>query len=36
MIGTRLPEIKPVHNQGQNATISNQRGYQQIKGGKIF
>ena len=36
MTSTRLPEIELVHNQGQNTTTSNQRGYQQIKGDEIF
>ena len=36
MISTRLLEIEPVHNQEQDTTIFNRRGYQQIKEGKVF
>ena len=36
MTSTRLPEAEPVYNQGQDATISDWRGYRQVKRGEIL
>ena len=36
MIGTRLQETESSYNKGQNTTISNWRGHQQIERSKIF
>ena len=35
-IGSRLQEVKPGHNKGQNATASNWRDNQQTQRGEIF
>ena len=36
MVGSRLQEVKPGHNKGQDATTSDWRSNQQAQGGKIF
>ena len=36
MTSTRLLEVEPAYNQGQDATTSNQKGYKQVKRGDIL